>query len=281
MKIDKICGLYFSPTGTTRTVVNHLLQCAVRNYPGAQVEELDFTLPVNRINAPAFQSSDLVFVGLPVYAGRLPNLLLKFLSTFSGGGALAVPVVLFGNRSYGNALIELRDLLENTGFHTVAAAAFVGQHSFSDCLAQGRPDADDLERAEWFARDIAEEVNGLPSAESIMPVSVPGEGAPDYGGYYKPLDDTGHTVNMLKVKPVTMAACTSCKRCAEVCPMGAIDFRDVTNIPGICIKCNACIKVCPVQAKKLVDDSYLGHLRHLENTYTSRSEVVFFRHKMS
>lgn len=281
MKIDKICALYFSPTGTTHTVVSHLLQCAGRQWPEAKKEELDFTLPVNRVSAPVFQSSDLVFVGLPVYAGRLPNLLLKFLNTFSGGGALAVPIVLFGNRSYGNALLELRDLLENTGFHTVAAAAFVGQHSFSNRLAQGRPDTDDLEKAGLFVRDIAEKVNGLLSTESMMPVPVSGEGAPGYGGYYKPLDDTGNTVNMLKVKPVTTAACTGCKRCAEVCPMGAIDFRDVTDIPGICIKCNACIKVCPVQAKKLVDDSYLGHLRHLENTYTSRSEVVFFRHTMS
>lgn len=278
MKLDRICGLYFSPTGTTRTVVSHLLQYAVRKCPEVQQEELDFTLPVNRVSAPAFQASDLVFVGLPVYAGRLPNLLLKFLNAFSGGGAWAVPVVLFGNRSYGNALIELRDLLENTGFHTVAAAAFVGQHSFSDRLAQGRPDANDLGKAELFVQDIIEKINEPFRTENRLPVPVPGEGAPDYGGYYKPLDDSGHTVNMLKVKPVTSDSCIGCKRCAEVCPMGAIDFRDVTHVPGICIKCNACIKVCSVQAKKLVDDSYLGHLRYLENTYTSRSEVAFFRH---
>lgn len=48
-----------------------------------------------------------------------------------GNGALAVPVVLFGNRDYDDALIELRDILENNGLHTIAAGAFVGEHSFS------------------------------------------------------------------------------------------------------------------------------------------------------
>ena len=60
-------------------------------------------------------------------------------------------MVLFGNRNFDDGLIELRDILENTGFHTVAAAAFVGEHSFSKTLAAGRPDADDMKEALAFA----------------------------------------------------------------------------------------------------------------------------------
>ena len=64
-------------------------------------------------------------------------------------------MVLFGNRNFDDGLIELRDILENTGFHTVAAAAFVGEHSFSKTLAAGRPDADDMKEALAFAGKIA------------------------------------------------------------------------------------------------------------------------------
>lgn len=54
---------------------------------------------------------------------------------FQGNDAFAVPVVTFGNRNYDNALIELRNELENNHFHTIAAGAFVAQHAFTDQLA--------------------------------------------------------------------------------------------------------------------------------------------------
>ncbi len=82
--------------------------------------------------------------GTPTYAGRVPNVLLKYLATVKGNGAAAMPVVTFGNRAFDDSLIELRDILRDNGFRPFAAAAFVGEHSFSTTLAAGRPDADDL-----------------------------------------------------------------------------------------------------------------------------------------
>ena len=81
--------------------------------------------------------------------------------TLGLAGALAVGVVTFGNRSFDNALAELCVTLETDGFHTVAAAAFVGRHAFTDRLAAGRPDGDDLRQADAFARCVAERVRAL------------------------------------------------------------------------------------------------------------------------
>ena len=50
---------------------------------------------------------------------------------------------IFGNRNYDNALIELRNELENNHFHTIAAGAFVAQHAFTDQLAMMRPGKSD------------------------------------------------------------------------------------------------------------------------------------------
>lgn len=47
---------------------------------------------------------------------------------------LAVPVVLFGNRNYDDALIELRNILAADGMHPIAAGALLGEHSFSRVL---------------------------------------------------------------------------------------------------------------------------------------------------
>ncbi len=78
--------------------------------------------------------------GTPVYAGRVPNKVLPMIQgLFQGNDAFAVPVVTFGNRNYDNALIELRNELENNHFHTIAAGAFVAQHAFTDQLATMRP----------------------------------------------------------------------------------------------------------------------------------------------
>ena len=275
MEIQKIHALCFSPTGTTRRVVSHVAESVAALYANVPLEIRDFTLPGCRERGTEIGNSELVIMELPVYAGRLPNLLLKYLVTWKSEGALAVPVVVYGNRSYGNALIELRDILENGGFHTIAAAAFVGQHSFSGKLATGRPDEEDLERARQFAAGIVEKTEAWGEKE-FSPVKVPGCGMPDYGGYYKPKGIGGEMVNFLKVKPVTSDCCIHCRRCAKVCPMGAIDPENPFNIPGICIKCNACLKICPTGSKQLLDEAYLSHVRHLETTFIRRSKVELF-----
>lgn len=48
---------------------------------GIDWEARDFTLPAAREEAYQFQEDDLVVLGTPVYAGRVPNVLLPFLKT--------------------------------------------------------------------------------------------------------------------------------------------------------------------------------------------------------
>jgi flavodoxin len=141
MIINKVWAVYFSATGTTKKVVECMARTAAEK-AGAEYGIIDFTLPQARADALRFQMNDLVIFGTPVIAGRVPNVLLKYLEKIEGNGALAVPVVLYGNRDYDDALIELRDICERGGLHAIAAAAFVGEHSFSYALAMGRPDAE-------------------------------------------------------------------------------------------------------------------------------------------
>ena len=99
------------------------------------VRELDYTLPPAREQNYAFGEGDLIFWGSPTYAGRLPNVLLPFLrGRFTGGGAAAVAVVLYGNRGYDDALKELCEVLSGNGFCPAAASAMVGEHAFAPAL---------------------------------------------------------------------------------------------------------------------------------------------------
>lgn len=104
---------------------------AVGTALGVPVAYDDFTLPQARQETRSYGPGDLVIFGTPTYAGRIPNKLLPFVqSGFQGNGALAVPVAVFGNRSYDNALMELRNELEAHGFHTVAGAGVPTEHVF-------------------------------------------------------------------------------------------------------------------------------------------------------
>ena len=274
MERKKVWAVYFSATDTTKKTVLTIADEAARLL-GAEREDYDFTLPGMRENGFAAGTDDLVIFGTPVYAGRVPNVLLKYLATIQGNGALAVPVVLFGNRNFDDGLIELRDILENTGFHTVAAAAFVGEHSFSKALAAGRPDADDMKEALAFAGKVAEKVKGLPEGEVPAPVEVEGVPHP-YRGYYQPRDRKGVSIDIRKVKSLVSDACDDCKICADVCPMGSISHENVREYTGICIKCGACIKKCPKQARYYEDEGYLYHQHELEEGYTRRAAISLF-----
>jgi ferredoxin/menaquinone-dependent protoporphyrinogen IX oxidase len=274
MEIKRICAVYFSATGTTKKAAEGIAS-AIADQMGTQAEIIDFTLPAAREKALKFGAEDLVVFGTPVIAGRVPNVLLKYLDTVEGNGAAAIPVVLYGNRDYDDALIELRDILENHGLHTIAAAAFVGEHSFSYDLAKGRPDEKDMELVKMFAEKVAEKIKGIADGTALQPIGVKGVPNP-YRGYYQPRDRQGNPVDIRKVKPLTSDACTNCLICADVCPMGSISREDVREFTGICIKCCACVKKCPVQAKYYEDAGYLYHKRELEEGFARRAEPEMF-----
>ena len=81
------------------------------------LEQWDFTLPDNRKSAKAFEKEDLVVFGTPVYAGRVPNKILPWVQQgFTGDRTPVVPVVVFGNRNFDDALMELKQELEKMDF---------------------------------------------------------------------------------------------------------------------------------------------------------------------
>ncbi len=147
----RINTMYFSATDTTKKIVYGIAEKLSEDFQiREKINNVDFTLPKVREKVVAFSKEDILVVGVPVYAGRVPNVLLKYLKTIIGNGALAIAVVVYGNRNYDDALIELKDILELDDFKVVAGAAFIGEHSFSNTLAQNRPDKKDMDVVKLF-----------------------------------------------------------------------------------------------------------------------------------
>lgn len=250
----KLKCVYFSPTGTTRRIIKAITD-------GLQVESVenyDLTLPEDRDLALTCNSDDLLMVGVPVYAGRVPSLLLPVFEKISGIDTKAIFVGVYGNRDYDDALLELKDLFQENGFVGIAAGAFIGEHSYTDQLAGGRPDEDDLLVASAFGRDIKHKLDN----KELTSLYVKGN---------KPYKEKVPGVAM---GPKTHDKCTQCGLCAAKCPTAAINLHDAKIVDETaCIKCNSCVKICPVQAKYFDHPMYHQIQERLINNFSQERKI--------
>ncbi|MGE5237532.1 MAG: 4Fe-4S binding protein [Chloroflexota bacterium] len=261
MDINSATLIYFSPTQTTKRVIEAISQ----GLQVANLECIDLTLPAAETRELLFIHRDLAVIGSPVYGGRLPTVAVSRLRRLKGNGAPAVIVAVYGNRAYEDALIELRDLALEIGFKPVAAGAFVGEHSYSTSftpVAVGRPDVEDLEKAMAFGKMIRERMMTVRALDQIGLPQVPGTFP------YKELR------TLSDISPVTQdTLCTKCGLCISVCPTAAIDADDPTLIDkGLCIRCCACVKVCPAGAKTMDDPRIRKVVEQLSVTCSQRKE---------
>jgi flavodoxin len=173
MTIDQVRLIYFSPTGTTRKVLESIAEGI-----GAEVVgHIDLTLPAGLKQPIAPVSGGIAVIGAPVYGGRLPADAIDRFKQVTADGVPAVLVVVYGNREFEDALLELKDLSLALGFIPVAGGAFVGEHSFarSDLpIANGRPDRRDLQKAKDFGEKAMAKIAALPSPEARMDLDLPG-----------------------------------------------------------------------------------------------------------
>lgn len=238
MNIELVRLVYFSPTKTTKQIIEAIAE-------GTQYESiahLDLTPPEEK-SMVLEDLNELVIIGAPVYGGRIPIDAVIRLRRLKAHGIPAVVVVVYGNREYEDALLELRDIAFETGFRPVAGGAFIGEHSYSTeekPVAHGRPDADDVDKAKEFGRAIREKVRGKATRGDIQPLYVPGD---------FPYKERSERSNDLT--PVTREdLCIKCSRCSEVCPKAAIIISAaVETDPHLCIFCTACVKSCPSSAR--------------------------------
>jgi ferredoxin len=238
MNIDTVRLVYFSPTGTTKSVLAGI----TRGLQPETIEHLDLTPPDARTRTIAEMHSELALIGAPVYGGRLPPEAAQRLRRIRGNDTPVVVVVVYGNREYEDALLELNDLVKEAGFVPIAGGAFVGEHSFDSeemPIASGRPDDQDLKKATEFGKAIREKVHGTAALNEMPPLKVPGDFP--YKEWSKWPD----------VSPTTQEAiCIRCEACIAACPTAAITMNEtlITSTEA-CIVCCACTRACPTGAR--------------------------------
>lgn len=250
MYYNKVHLIYFSPTHTSAKIAY-----AIAEGLGIRIiEETDLTYecPAEKIQV----EDALAILAVPVYGGRVAETAIERLKQIEAINSAVIPIVLYGNRDYEDALIELRDFSLNAGFTPLAAAAFIGEHSYSRAdidmpIAANRPDDDDNVIAQTFAKAIIQKLESIPSQEKIQPFHIKGNYPYEIKGASTPA--TPFTKEDL---------CTQCGHCMEICPTAAIAINNQGEVESdkmLCIKCCACVKECPQEAR-IFDTPYTAML---------------------
>ena len=247
MKI-KLHTLTFSPTDTSRKIIHAISQGT--GFENISHTDITFQSSLSQF---IYGPDDLLIIGVPVYGGHVAPTAMQRMKDLQGNGALAVAVVVYGNRHYEHALEELADFLGGRDFHLIGAGTFIGEHSYSTSetpIAVGRPDASDITYAKKFGEEIARKILSS-SPDSVIDVRNIEQPEQDE----QVMMQFKHTVmgwikdgiQMPDTPIVDDALCTHCHACADICPTQAINDNDVEA--GKCIKCCACVKGCPVGAR--------------------------------
>ena len=266
MVVKQVKLICFSPTGTTQKV----LESVAKGIAIEDVEQINFTLPEGAHQTIPALSDELALIGAPVYGGRLPVDAIRRFKRLRANNTLAVLIVVYGNREFEDALLELNHLAIELGFHPVAGGAFIGEHSFATAdvpIANGRPDDLDVHKAMAFGAQVKQKIQALQQSAVNVDFEMPGK---------FPYEADG--ARSMAVSPVTKEdACTVCGTCAGVCPTAAISINaTVATQSERCIRCCACIKNCPTGARMMEDRMWKDIALWLNENCSTRKEPQFF-----
>lgn len=248
-----VTKIYFSPSGTTKKVVDQIAS----NFTQKK-ETYDL---LNFESAKEFASEDIAIVGMPVFAGRIPKSGRDRLARLKGNNTPAIAVVNYGNAHVTDSLLELVDLLKENNFNVIAATSTVSHHSIFSGVAVGRPDADDMEKINDFAKKCQEKIESGTTLESEIPGNRP------YVDYKQLPFEIGCDETL----------CAFCYDCVSICPEKAIPDDDPIDTDlNLCSRCTACIHICPEDARMFTGEAFETKKPVFEQANSERKEPEFY-----
>lgn len=257
MTLQKLNLAYFSATGTTAKIVSEIGK-------GIGVhKQHSINLTTHSQETTVIPNDEIIIFGIPVYSGRVPEIARKRIEMIKGNNTPAIIVCVYGNRDFDDALIELKDIVENNGFYVLSAGAFVAQHSIFPKVAQGRPDENDLKQAREFGINSIKILGNDTENRSLVV-----KGNHPY-----------RAVKPIPLTPKTDSSCNSCGLCSKQCPAQAIDINNPQKIDkSKCISCAHCISVCPKNSKKFGGLLYLiASKKFTKDNYQRKEPYLIYK----
>lgn len=266
----KIALIYFSPTHTTRKILEQIAKGFTEGTPDAEIEHIDFTKPATRAQQPEFKAN-LCIAGAPCYEARIPPIARQAFRMLQGNNIPTIAVILYGNRTLGLALKQFVGILDQQHFRVMATGTFIGEHSYAGPdlpLALNRPDSTDLDAAFQFGKDL--KTKGIPQ-DHITTNDVPGK----IDFFFRLLPE-GFMGSFGSPSDLDPAKCTQCGLCARNCPTVSINTTSLKINRKTCIRCMSCVKSCVPGARHVQFRLKGAVQRFMKDAMATRKEPKYF-----
>jgi flavodoxin/Fe-S-cluster-containing hydrogenase component 2 len=238
--------VYFSQTGNTRKVAGAMADAF------GDLGHPVHTISLKKATPEVAINGDLLGVGCPCFTGQAPTPIKDFLRALPQMNGRRAFVFATSGGAPGKVLYDLTRLLRRKGADVIGGMLIRGEcfHP-SPCFIgryPGRPNADDLIRAQRFAINVAEHIaSGIPGpvSESRSDALKQGWGLYDFEGMFV-LDPL---IRLVLPKPkLDLSKCDNCQWCVYECPVNNIIMNKIPKLGGRCIRCYRCLTGCPQKA---------------------------------
>ena len=257
----ELYSVHFSGTNITKKIVNRIKTNMEKIFKEEIFSYKSFNILKKKIEYTVeFKKEDIVIVGVPVYYGRVPEIIISSLKNLKGNDANAIIVTTYGNREVDDALLELNNILREQGLNIVGGIAVVGKHSIFSRLAEGRPNEEDFQIVDEFSLNSAIKIK-----DKI------------YNDFYIPGNENYRLMGEPHFFPKGDEKCDSCGICWNICPSKAIDSKTPTETnTEICIACGACIYNCPQNSRKYIGEDYYSMEEEFINKFFSYKKSKYY-----
>jgi ferredoxin len=255
----KVKLVYFSPTGTTKDFlykITNEMGCLIDN-------EFDLTNYEYKDFKYIFEENDIILLGCPIFGGRIPKSAKNRFLGLMGNNSKIMLILTYGDVHYGDALIEICEIIKNYGFSIIGMGAFVLRHSVIKSVGLNRPNNQDYEDIKYFCNKIVEKLNGN------IKQNVEINHSKTFVEYKK-----------LPIKPKGNKECKKCGLCITLCPENAIDnINPRKTNKEKCICCMRCVKYCPQNARNLsagiyfMSKLFLNFMKKIKYNKVNKSEI--------
>jgi flavodoxin/NAD-dependent dihydropyrimidine dehydrogenase PreA subunit len=240
---------YFSATGITETIANHI--SAILEKEGNSVQQKNIITPDSRQDTIDFLEFDACIFGFPVFGGRPPTVADDWMRTLEGKNQKCSMFFTYGARDLEWAHQVTYYLLTQANFQVALSAEFIGAHSYNVgegwSLAESRPNQLDFDVATQFTMESVKRFHGdlLFDINLSEFVYEPRETEELYGpsALFYPFREQGE--------------CSMCYLCENECPVKAFNANSGEPNRKLCIRCMHCVTICPDKVLQIGDLSQL------------------------
>lgn len=229
----KIGIYYFSGSGNTKWVGEEMMGLLMKQGHQVEISSIE--------DKPQVGHEDLIIIGGPIYAGNMPEMLLKWVlkevPKTNGGKAIVYSTSACLENAFG--VFSLAKKLEKKGYKIGKLLPYILPRNYYISNYEPTPKAEAIQLFEEakvaIDRDMMSFDGSYDRSQKVIFWDI----------FAKIM------LMMSKVMGRKLAAsphCTLCKKCERNCPTGNIRVNQEVVFAGKCMLCTRCIHSCPVNA---------------------------------